>query len=199
MRTFIQKGQGYGSSTVSITAKIDGITVYTGNVDTVDTPLPALPQTESNFGSNIFTWNNSYSFQGTQSMEITVTGGTLLVTDTVANSEVNPSAFYTPFSQVIDGVTYYDPFTDEKINGVVTVGPPESTLPGQWYWTVPAGSTFTATVNISSAAIDWQTWSDTQTWSSTSYVINAGIKYVSTQPVPLGIQITDTAYWVLWS
>lgn len=196
MRTFIQTGQGYGNTTVSITAKIDGITVYTGPVATADTPVPALPQIGTNFGSNIFTWTNSYEFQGTQNMEITVTGGTLLLTDTLANSQFYPTTFTPPYFQVIDGVTYSDPFTDEKINGVALTGPYDATLSGQWYWTVPAGSTFTATVNIIAAAITWVTWNDTKIWGDNSYVINAGTKYVSIQLVPVGIPITDTAYWV---
>ena len=197
MRTFIQKGQGYGSTPVNITAKVDGITVYTGTVPTVDTPLPPLPQTDSNFGSNLFTWTAEYTFQGTQNMEITVSGGTLLITDTLANNEYTPSTFTSPYSEVIDGITYYDPFTGETLNGVALEGPPDNTLPGQWYWPVPAGGVFSATVNILSAAITYATWNDTKDWGNGVYVTNNGLKYRSLQFVPIGIAITDTAYWQL--
>jgi hypothetical protein len=197
MRTFIQKGQGYGSNPVTIVAKIDGNIVFSGTVDTVDQPLPALPQTGVNLGVNLFTWEKEYTFQGTQTMEVTVSGGTLLITDTLGNNEYDSSTFTAPYSETIDGITYYDPFTGETLNGVALEGPPQNTLPGQWYWTIPAGGVFSATVNILSAAITFVPWNDAKTWNVGMYVTNDGLKYVSLQAVPIGIAITDTAYWEL--
>jgi len=197
MRTFIQKGQGYGNDPVTIVAKIDGNIVFSGTVNTVDQPLPVMPDTGVNIGVNLFTWEKEYTFQGTQAMEITVSGGTLLLTDTLGNNEYDPSNFTSPYSETIDGITYYDPLTGETLNGIALEGPPQNDLPGQWYWTIPAGGVFAATVNILSAAITYATWNDTKTWGVGVYVTNAGLKYRSLQAVPIGIPITDTAYWQL--
>jgi hypothetical protein len=149
-RTFTQTGQAYGSVPCSITAKIDNVVVFSGPVATENTPIPFLPNVELDVGVDIFSWQKPIDFSGTCELEIAVTGSTLLITDTGADyvNALDPTEIG-PFYQVtIDGVVYTDPFTNEKINGNTVPGPYNPELPGQWYWKVDPGSTFTATVNI---------------------------------------------------
>ncbi len=149
-RTFTQKGQAYGAVPCNITAKIDGVVVFSGTVPTADTPPPPLPDSELDLGVPLFSWTKPVDFAGTCELEIAVSGSQLIITDTAADY-VDPrdSSVTGAFYKIeIDGVVYGDPFTNEKIDGVAQVGPYDPELPGQWYWIVNPGSTFTTTVNI---------------------------------------------------
>lgn len=42
-------------------------------------------------------------------------------------------------------------------------------------------------------------WSSSNTYETYDVVQNEGISYVAVQPVPTGIQLTNTNYWFLWS
>jgi hypothetical protein len=91
------------------------------------------------------------AFAGTQSYSVAVTGSPLLLSWTAADYCVanNVSQFDTFYAYEIGGVTVVDPFTNVAIDGVArTRGPNNSTLAGQWHWLIPAGSTFTATLNV---------------------------------------------------
>ena len=74
IRTFIQRGQAYGIEPVTITAQIDGVQVFSGPVNTIDEPVPALPSLDTQIGVDIFSWAEDVLFSGTKTMEITVTG-----------------------------------------------------------------------------------------------------------------------------
>lgn len=150
LRTFTQRGQAYGSVPTSIVAKIDNVVVFSGAVDTVNAPMPPLPNDELDVGTNLFTWQKPVDFSGTSELEITVAGSPLLLTTTVADyvNAADSSVTGGFYSIEIDGVKYGDPFTDEKINGVVQAGPYNPELPGQWFWKIQPGSTFTTTVNV---------------------------------------------------
>lgn len=172
-RTFKQKGQAYGSTTASIVASINGVTVYSGTVNTVNEPMPSLPDTENSYGVDLFSWQEDAAFAGTQTISIAVTGSDLLLTDSIANyvavlnPDYNPSDpaskewisggadVYGSFYNITeDGTNYYsDPFTNEAIDGNSQEHVPDPDLPGQWYWRIPAGSTFTATVNIQAGTV----------------------------------------------
>jgi len=148
-RNFKQLGQAYGSTPASITASIDGTVVFSGPISTVNTPVPTRP--DSLTLPTIFTWTNIVAFTGTQSYSIAVTGSPLLLGDTSADHFIaNNLAQFNSFNNyVIDGITISDPFTNVAIDGVAMQrGPDNSALPGQWQWLIPAGSTFTATLNV---------------------------------------------------
>ena len=150
-RIFQQYAQGYGSTPCHVVCQIDGNTVFSGTVETLDQPYPALPDPEF-VTVPAWTWQDSADFTGTRQFTVSVTGSTLLLAQTLANNPygnvANLDQFTSFYSQEIDGVVYNDPFTNETINGVVQQGPfvPENS--GQWWWKIPAGSTFTATLNI---------------------------------------------------
>jgi hypothetical protein len=158
-RTFKQYGQGYGNTSVTITVKLDSQTVFSGPVETIDqeTPWKAHGVELCSFvGPDV-------SFNGTLPLEISVANGDLLLSETLANysnvyitdaqGNVNTYSsgsdeFAMFYQTTIDGVTYSDPFTDEKIDGVLQDGPPNPEYTGQWGWVIRNGSTFTATLNI---------------------------------------------------
>jgi len=154
-RNFIQCGQAYGSTTASITATIDGTVIFTGPISTLDTPIPTRLDTSPNYMPTIFTWTNTVAFSGTQSYSIAVTGSPLLLGGTTADYCVanNVSAFHSFYTYEIDGVAVADPLTNVAIDGMAqTRGPNNDTLPGQWHWSIPAGSTLTATLNVNAGS-----------------------------------------------
>ena len=169
-RTFQQWGQGYGSTPVNITAKIDGTIVYQGPVDTLDQSWPPLPVVDTSFGGSLFSWTKPLEFvTGTTELEITVENGELLIAETYSNNSLIPTPTESNpdiplldefavaidiadpelFKRVIfwqfdetDNRYYNDAFTDIKINGVTKNS-------GRWFWDVQAGQTFAATINLS--------------------------------------------------
>lgn len=148
-RTFKQYGQAYGGTQASIVATIDGVEVYSGNVPTVDELLPTFPQPDVQFGEEMFSWTNTVDFAGTQTMTIAVTGSMLLITDSFANYALGNADVFSGFNYSnIDGIYYSMPLSDVTIDGVVQPQELDPELPGQAYWQVPAGSTFSCTVNI---------------------------------------------------
>lgn len=169
-RTFKQHGQAFGSNTVTVTAKIDGVVIFTGPIAALDEPFPAFPDSGSLLYNELFAWTEDAAFAGSRNLEITVSGGILLLTDTLANF-ASSSLVTDPVSVVVSDATHfysfyvfeengtnvYDPFTNIEIDGapksaIHTVAPGQialyEALPGQWYWRINAGSVFTATVNI---------------------------------------------------
>lgn len=154
-RTFQQYAQGYGSTPAQVTFQIDGNTVFSGSITTVDQPWPSLPDPDFIAPAMAWTWQDQADFEGTKQISIAVTGSPVLLGQTFANNPLGNVAFIDQFnsfySQEIDGVTYFDPFTDEAIDGVALSGPFQASTPGQWWWTIPAGSTFTATMHVNAA------------------------------------------------
>lgn len=149
-RTFKQLGQAYGSTPATITATVNSTVVFSGQIPTIDAPLPILPDL-SFTGTELFTWTNTVDFAGTQSFSISVANSPLLLTNTSADycSANNSSEFQSFYSYIQDSINISDPFSNTAIDGVAVQRGPDSTdLLGQWYWIIPVGSTFTATLNV---------------------------------------------------
>ena len=152
-RTFKQHAMGFGEVPSQVVFQLDGNTVFSGAVTTVDEEFPSLPDLDYRIDNIAWTWTDDVEFSGTKSISIAVTGSPLMLADTLANNPLgNAELFVSFYSVEIDGVTYEDPLTDEEIDGVPQSGPPDPTLPGQWWWTIPAGSTFTATMHVNAPA-----------------------------------------------
>lgn len=151
-RTFKQMGQGYGSLPATITAKIGDKIVFSGEVATVNQPLPVLPDLSFQMNNTLFSWTDNTEISGTTTMEITVEGSPVLLANTVANYYFDSPAYENEFtgfySYVVDGVYYGDPLSNEMIDGIIVSRAEDPSLTGQWFWTILPGSTFTATVNI---------------------------------------------------
>jgi len=170
-RTFKQMGQGYGSSNATITAKINGATVFSGIVPTANQRLPSSPSGTDDTYPTLFTWTNDVDFEGTQTMEITVTGATVLLAEIKANymrvakiegKIENPDSNWVPtnyeskgpdtygfiFNEKVDGFIYTDPVTNVVIDGVPINVTRDPSLFGQLHRTINPGSTFICQLNV---------------------------------------------------
>lgn len=149
-RTFIQRGKAYGAVPCTIIAKIDNAVVYEGPVTTVDESLPTQAWIQAN--TDLFSWTSTVDFQGTQTMEIAVTGSVLTIATTVANynSLQNPGAdhYGTFFYETIGGIRYQHPFANVKIDGVAQPVQVDETAPGQGHWNIRPGQVFTTDLRI---------------------------------------------------
>lgn len=143
-RIFKQFGTGYASLPVSITAQVDGTTVYSGTVPTVDGPVPGYIEPPANVHGEAFSWTGpAGNFLGAQSFSITSTNGPFQLGKTLAQyNAANLSEFGQFYT--LDGVS--DPLSNVMIDGVLVAH--EVDIDGQWNYTVPAGSTLSATLNI---------------------------------------------------
>jgi len=149
-RIFKQLGQAYGIIPAVITATIDNEVIFSGEVTTIDLPLPMLPDPAVT-GIELFTWTNTVCFSGTQSYSISVTGSPLLLTLSIADNVManDTAAFGRFYFSKNNGVIIEDPLTDVQIDGIsMHVGHERHGLNGQLYWIIPARSTFTATLNV---------------------------------------------------
>lgn len=160
-RIFKQFANGYGPTPVEIVAQIDGNTVYSGTVPTIDGPVPSfIPPTDPfiNPHAECFSWTEDSGNASTRSISITVVNGdgVLQLGQTLAQetlwgngSYIDP---YNVFYRVeLEGPTgnfvYGDPFSNVVIDGEPQTRPLEP-YSGQWYRIIPAGSTLTATINV---------------------------------------------------
>jgi hypothetical protein len=167
VRTFKQQGAVYAptGSNVTLVAKIDGQEVFNGVVPASNNPYPVNNWTDEVI--DLFSWSDETALTSSSNLlsslskelEITITGGTLLLRDTLANfcvatsdtgtlASSGPDVFDLLFIESYNGTdnVLTDPFTNVKINGVPQKSRPEDGPMGQWPWKVESGSTFTATV-----------------------------------------------------
>ena len=148
-RTFIQHAQAYGPVPAQVECTIDGIVIYNGSVQALDQPFPNLPNPALEISNVAWSWQGNADFSGTQQLSITVSGSSLVLANTLANNPAGNLEVFLPFYSVEQsGVIYYDPLTDETLDGISLTGPYDPALPGQWWWRIPAGSTFTATMHV---------------------------------------------------
>lgn len=165
MRTIKQQGQLYGLGPATVIAKIEGVEIFNGTLPTLNQPLPSLPDSSPITVIDLFSWGEEVSFAGTRSLEIFVTGATLLLTDTLANyypisTPTTPPASPIPstssgpddfgwVSFIMDNdIVVSDPLSDVSINGKTVSADLGTGYYGQWYWRVPTGSLFNATVTV---------------------------------------------------
>lgn len=177
IRTFKQLGQAYGSSPVQIIAKIDGIEVFNGTVPALDQPVPMMPIEAPIESQVLFTWTTDVAFEGTKSIEITASGGTILLTEALVNystasMEQKPELSYpTPTSTGPDGYvlligaeiladktgsaasnyqTSVNPnyLYDVAINGIPLIQDITPGLEGQYVWVINNGKALTGSINV---------------------------------------------------
>jgi hypothetical protein len=148
-RIFRQYALGFGSAPCQVTCQINGNTVFSGTVTTVDEPMTSLPNAEYVIDNVAWSWTNPVEFEGTQDITITVAGSQLVLAQTLANDPAaNADVFGAFYNIEIDGVVYSDPFTEQTIDGIAQSGPYNPVTAGQWWWKIPAGATFTATMHV---------------------------------------------------
>ena len=153
-RTFKQSGQGFGSGTCTITAKIDGVVVYSGPVPTVAGSAPGGPTGENDEYPVLFTWTTDTEFEGTKTMEISVSGTALYLAEVKANHYAKPvpqpgldpenfanwqpiwetsgpDDFDVFFKQDVGIITFTDSISDAEINGISVQKSRDPDFPGQ--------------------------------------------------------------------
>jgi hypothetical protein len=85
-RTFRQYGQAFGTGPVTVVAAIDGVEVFNGTVSVLNSLVPTVPEEIQPLVPEVlFSWSEDVNFEGTRSMQITVSGGNLLLKNTYAN------------------------------------------------------------------------------------------------------------------
>jgi hypothetical protein len=149
-KTIIQRAQGYNDQPVTATVQIDGVTILQGAVPTLDQLPPQLPDFWSpTIGADAWSWTVDASFNGTQTMTITVDNGVMYLCDTRCTLSDQPGNVYPlAFLQQQGNVQFSDPFTAVTINGVDSTPIRDEGHSGQWVWQLSAGDQFSCTVNI---------------------------------------------------
>jgi hypothetical protein len=157
-RTFKQLGQAYGTNPVTVVAKINGVEVFNGTISAVDSqPVFTYPSEVQ----DLFSWTSDVDFSGNVEMEVSASGGKLLLTETVANyikiiDAENPPPGVTSgagvfgifYFQDVDGTTLSDPRTNIVIGGESQIPSRNTGLLGQYYWLIPSETTCTSTITI---------------------------------------------------
>ena len=106
-RTVQILGQGYGSSPAEITVTSNGNIVFSGTVNTADQPLPVLPDPSVQLTNVLCSFEIDMAFTGQIPMSCTVSSGTVIFADILANYKQIPNPVYTTeqFSTLIDPAT----------------------------------------------------------------------------------------------
>lgn len=152
-KTIIQRAQGYGSSPVTATVKLDGTTIYQGEIPTTPQSMPVLPDDWTpGLGVDAWSWPTTQDFSGSFAMTVEVHTGVMLLCDTYFTLS-DPPANTAPigrvlYSHVQDSVATTDPLTNVTINGAVVSHARLADLAGQRNWKISAGDTLSCTVNI---------------------------------------------------
>jgi len=163
-RTFKQQGLAYGSSPVTLVAKIDGVEVFNGTVATLNEPVPSVPVDGLMYSTapvGLFTFTDDVAFSGTKTLEISVSGGTLIVAGLLADytpytpqsTPVDPAKYPGPgkfgcaFINTVDGVTENNAIINVTIDDVAQEAARDNTV--ALYYAVEPGSVLKATLQIS--------------------------------------------------
>lgn len=149
-RIFQQFGSGYSDvgTPVNIEVQIDGNTVFSGAVPTVNAPVPGY-QPDTRLGQLCFEWTEPVAnFVGTKSLSISVSGGgEFQLNDTLAQGNVaDPDEYGEIYETTIGNVWYGDPLSEVSIGGEAQMRPLNPA--GQWGWNIMSGEILTATLNI---------------------------------------------------
>ena len=151
-RTVKLFGLAYGSSPAEIAVTLDGAPVYTGTVTTNDTLVPSLPNLEiANTTAEFCEFEIPLDFEGTKAMTCSVTNGTVIFAQILANycviANTDPviGTGSTGFSS-IDGIG--DARSNVSINGVAQTVNHTEELSGTWWFIVPSGSTLSYDLDV---------------------------------------------------
>jgi hypothetical protein len=151
-RTIKMLGLAYGSSPAEIAVTLDGASVYTGTVATIDSFAPSLPNLEVASSTVEFcTFEIPMDFEGIKPMTCEVISGTVIFAQIDANycviANTNPVIGTGPdkFGRV-DGSG--DARSNVSIDGVSQPINHTESLGGDWWFIVPAGSTMTYDLDV---------------------------------------------------
>jgi hypothetical protein len=163
-RTLQFLGYAYGNAPVLLNAHINGTIVFSGEVPTIDAPIPSTPGLPGN--QTLFSVENSplfsTDFSGAYPMTISVANGYGVLVgeincnymrfiDTVGNVAYpgNATAFLDCFTGIpTNSEGTQDPRSSVTIDGVTQV-PPTPVSKGTWVWEINTGSTLGCNLNVS--------------------------------------------------
>jgi len=151
-RTVKILGLAYGSTPAEISVSVDGATVYSGTVTTVDTSFPSLPNDAlSNTTVEFCNFELPMDFSGTKSMTCSVTNGRVIFAQILANycviANTDPVIGTGPdVYQNIGGIG--DARSNVFINGIAQPINHTEELAGIWWFTVTSGSTLTYDLDV---------------------------------------------------
>lgn len=95
-RTVQIHGQGFGANPAEITVTANGNTIFSGTINTLDVPPPALPNLELGTGGVLCTFEVDMAFAGQIPMTCAVTSGTVIFSQIWANYTTVTNPVYTP-------------------------------------------------------------------------------------------------------
>lgn len=151
-RTVKMFGLAYGSSPAEISVTLDGVSVYTGTVSTVNAPVPFLPNLElANTIVEFCNFEIPMDTIGTKPMTCTVTNGTVIFADISANycviANTDPVIGTGPdvFNN-IDGSG--DARSNVLLDGVEQPINHTEEFSGTWWFVVNTGSTLSYNLDI---------------------------------------------------
>ena len=142
---FKQHALAFGDTNATVTVTLDGAVIYQGEVNTLNTPAPSLPNLDYTIDNNAWTWTLADPPHGTRSYQIAVAGATLILADTLIQD--TNGDWSSPYAGPA-GNTLTDPLFDATIDGVAVSAGERAQLSGQWWWKIPAGSTFAANLRV---------------------------------------------------
>jgi hypothetical protein len=159
MTTRTVKVLGWGTGSAIITAVLDGITVFNGQVDLVE--ITADNDSEQT-APTLFTFEIPMDYTGTKQMVITVATAPVRFGQIVANynqidmGAITYSSGADIYTDVVerDGAGIADPRGDAVIIDGQTHEANRLIGKGTWHWTVNPGSTFKHDITISSAGLE---------------------------------------------
>lgn len=152
-RTLQVIGIAYGETPVTLTAEINGTTVFSGTVPTNNSPLP-VPSTSLANASPLFSIADSplfsTDFAGSYPMTITVAGGYGALFGQIKCNYMQVGNLYgesTIFTTCYSTDTSQDPRTNVVINGTsIQSDPPPA---GAWTWLVSSDGSIACDLNVS--------------------------------------------------
>ena len=172
-RTFKQYGQGYGATPATIAVTLDGVEIFNGDIATLNQAVPDMPIVPGeNLGVELYSWTKDVTYQGTQSLQITVSDGTFLMAKSVANYfkytdpakpdgpyvSSGPNNFVYFYEYTVDGDVIYDSLSSVAIDGVAQTPARIEGEFGQWYWVLGPGQVLTATLNVLAGSDSTTIW-----------------------------------------
>ena len=172
-RTFKQYGQGYGATPATIAVTLDSVEIFNGDIATLNQAVPDMPIVPGeNLGVELYSWTKDVTYQGTQSLQITVSDGTFLMAKSVANYfkytdpakpdgpyvSSGPNNFVYFYEYTVDGDVIYDSLSSVAIDGVAQTPARIEGEFGQWYWVLGPGQVLTATLNVLAGSDSTTIW-----------------------------------------
>lgn len=163
-RTIKFKGKAYSlSGDVTVTVNFNGTQVYSGTVTTVTGEVPSKPA-ESD---DLFTFETTTEVTGNIPLTIAVSGGTLVFDSLFGNysgAEIdytdpeNPVVITAPvnfWTDMNSNTVDSDGKDNVEIDGIAQIRNPltDEDASGEWFYTIPSGSTLTCDYVISADLI----------------------------------------------